>query len=332
MNRKVLKSKYIGGIVHKESSRQGIKANECAYRGELLYQLSPKTKGYGSRVSSTSRLYYYFYIRLSCVARQVYVAPGHHVLSNFLVLQELNYNFIMSDRDADTRRTSCAHKIPRFHGKRGEDYGLWRLRLRDVCCAKKLWHLFDPAAPSASRFLDSDQYFEEKERTRSIIFAALGNSPLNIVADVDEEPARMLALLDDRFAFSRAASRTAVQTQLERKTYNGGNMGTFIDKFGTLFSQRERSGKDAAIPESHKAPMLLTTFHIDSLLDLTAAALRTKEVADLFWEFFATIFIDENYTRSMRTRNVDIDVYSYNGGWLSQQEELEIKQNYLHQL
>jgi hypothetical protein len=102
------------------------------------------------------------------------------------VFQVSNYNFIMSDSDADTRRTSSSHKIPRFHGKRGEDYGLWRLRLRAVYRAEKLWSLVDPAAASASSALASDQDIENKERACSIIIAALGNSPLHVVADVDE--------------------------------------------------------------------------------------------------------------------------------------------------
>jgi gag-polypeptide of LTR copia-type len=111
----------------------------------------------------------------------------------------------------------------------------------------------------------------------------------------------MLALLDDRSASSRAASRIAVQTQLYRKTYDGGDMATFIDEFGSLFSQLERMGKDAAIPESHKAPMLLAAIPIDSPLEVTAAALRTKDVVDLTWEFVATTLIDENEARSMCT-------------------------------
>jgi hypothetical protein len=35
--------------------------------------------------------------------------------------------------------------------------------------------------------------------------------------------------------------------------------------------------------------------------------LRTKDVADLTWEFVATTLIDESETRSMRTTNADTD-------------------------
>jgi gag-polypeptide of LTR copia-type len=223
------------------------------------------------------------------------------------VCQARQVNFNMSDSDTDNRRISSSHKIPRFNGKRGEDYGLWRLRLRAACRAQRLWSLVDAAATRATATSTSDDVTVNKERACSIIIAALGDSPLRVVADVDDEPDRMLALLDDRYAFSRAASRIAIQTQLYRKIYNSGDMATFIDEFGTLFSQLERMGKDAAILESHKAPMLLAAIPIDSSLEVTAAALRTKEVAELTWEFVATTLIDESEARSMRTTNADTD-------------------------
>jgi gag-polypeptide of LTR copia-type len=111
----------------------------------------------------------------------------------------------------------------------------------------------------------------------------------------------MLKLLDERYASSRAASRIAIQTQLYRKTNNGSDMAKFIDEYCSLFSQLERMGKDAAIPETHKAPMLLAAIPVDSPLEVTAAALRTKDVAELTWEFVTTTLIDETESRSMRT-------------------------------
>jgi hypothetical protein len=83
----------------------------------------------------------------------------------------------MSDSDTDTRRTSSSHKIPRFNGKRGEDYGLWRLGLRAACRAKKLWSLVDPAATRAPTTSTSDDVTENKGRACSIIIAALLRVP-----------------------------------------------------------------------------------------------------------------------------------------------------------
>ena len=50
-----------------------------------------------------------------------------------------------------------------FAASGGENHELWRLRLRAICRAKKLWHLVDPSAASVSRVLASDQDIENKE-------------------------------------------------------------------------------------------------------------------------------------------------------------------------
>lgn len=69
----------------------------------------------------------------------------------------------------------------------------------------------------------------------------------------------MIKLLDAKYASSRTASRIAAQTQLFRVAYSCQNMPKYIHQYASVFNQLERMGKDAAIPESHKAPMLLAS-------------------------------------------------------------------------
>lgn len=91
----------------------------------------------------------------------------------------------------------------------------------------------------------------------------------------------MVKHLDERYASNRKVSSIAVETQLFRILYAGQNMASYIDQFYALFSELDTMEKDAAIPETHKAPKLLAS--IDSTFELqpTTAALRTKEVKDL---------------------------------------------------
>jgi gag-polypeptide of LTR copia-type len=233
------------------------------------------------------------------------VAASYHLPPKVIAPRFL-CNPIMFYSEADTRHSSSSHRIPRFHGTRSDDYGLWRLRLRTACRAK-LWSFVDPAVTRSGDTCNSQMDIDDNERACSIIIAALGDSALSVVSAVDEKPDQMLKLLDERYASSRAASRISVQTQLYRKSYTGGDMAKFIDAMGTLFSQLERMGNDAAIPESHKAPMLLASIPPDSPLEITAAALRTKDIAELTWEYVATTLIDEYEARSMRAQNGDID-------------------------
>ena len=62
-------------------------------------------------------------------------------------------------------------------------------------------------------------------------------------------------------------------------------------------------GKDSAIPESHKAPMLLASIYQTCTLESTAAALRTKDASELSWDYVATTLIDE-YNAKSTTANL----------------------------
>ena len=97
--------------------------------------------------------------------------------------------------------------------------------------------------------------------------------------DVDDDLRRMMELLYSRYASNRTVSRIAVQTQLFRLRYNGQNISEYVEQYTTLFAQLERMGKEAAVPESHKAPMMLASIDPSCSLESTAAALRTKEVS-----------------------------------------------------
>ena len=116
--------------------------------------------------------------------------------------------------------------------------------------------------------------------------------------DVDDDPARMLQLLDSRYASNRTVSRIAVQTQLFRMSCNGQDMSSYIDQYTSLFSQLERMGKDSAIPDSHKAPMLLASIDQACSLESTATALRTKDASELTWNYAATTLIDDYNAKS----------------------------------
>lgn len=77
----------------------------------------------------------------------------------------------------------------------------------------------------------------------------------------------------------------------------GQDLSTYVDKYTPLFSQLQRMGSSGAIPGAHKAPMILASIYSKCNLETTAAALRTKNVEDLTWEFVTTTLIDEYNSR-----------------------------------
>lgn len=193
----------------------------------------------------------------------------------------------MTDTEGEYESTSGI-KIPRFHGRRGEDYSLWRMRLRAACRIKGVWDVVECSTDSSSSTSTTTAptpSSAKREKASVIIINALGDAPLRAVLEADEDPARMMKLLDARYACSRTVSRIAVQTQLFRMSYTGQNMSAYIDQYSSLFNQLEQMGKDAAIPESHKAPMLLASIDPKCFLESTAAALRTKDPSELTWDY-----------------------------------------------
>lgn len=116
---------------------------------------------------------------------------------------------------------------------------------------------------------------------------------MRVVGDVDDDPARMLEMVDARYASSRTALRIVVQGPLFRMRYAVKEIYTYIDENTAFLSQLESMGKAVALQELHKALMLLAFFHPTPDLDPIAAALRTKDVSYLAWEYVTTTLIDE---------------------------------------
>jgi hypothetical protein len=91
------------------------------------------------------------------------VAASYH-LPPKVIAPRFSRSPIMSDSEADTRHSSSSHRIQRFHGTRSDDYGLWRLRLRAACRAKKLWSFVDPEVTRSGDKCNSQKDIDDNER------------------------------------------------------------------------------------------------------------------------------------------------------------------------
>lgn len=82
----------------------------------------------------------------------------------------------MTDSDHDSNR-----KIPRFHGRKSDEYAVWRLRLRAVCQTKGPWNVVcaDSKVDNSDKADDDTKKDDtsKKEKASTIIISALGDSP-----------------------------------------------------------------------------------------------------------------------------------------------------------
>lgn len=166
----------------------------------------------------------------------------------------------MSDSEAETTGSSPI-KIPFFHGRRGEHYGTWRLRLRAACRLKGVWDVVESLSTLSDSSttttattqcqLHSSRNIVKKEKASRIIISALHDSPLRVVLEADDDTKRMFKLLDARYASIRTISRISVQTQLFRMRYTDQNMTFFVYKYTSLFAHLEQMGNDTEILETH---------------------------------------------------------------------------------
>ena len=61
-------------------------------------------------------------------------------------------------------------------------------------------------------------------------------------------------------------------------------MSKYVDDFETIFAQLGKMRSSTAIPETIKAPLLLSSIDSNTPLDSFVVALRLRDVDDLNWE------------------------------------------------
>jgi len=175
-------------------------------------------------------------------------------------------------------------KLDKFNGKLEDDSYHWRLRAEMVLRGKGYWDkLNEDNCPRAI-----------KDKASSLLISGLGKSAFPVCSSAIYDPLKMLELLDARFASKRATTRISVLTAVYQKKYSGKqDMDEYVNDFANLFSQLERMGKDTAVPETHKAPLLLASIGHGSSLESTVAALRLKDTEHLTWESVTSDLIQE---------------------------------------
>lgn len=133
----------------------------------------------------------------------------------------------------------------------------------------------------------------KRDKACKVIICALRDAYFRVVINVDDDPGRMLQLLDARYACNWTVSHIAVQTPLLRMSFDGQDMSKYVDRFVTLFYQLDRMDKDAATPEFHQASMVFANTDPNRSLESTVAPFRTKGIFKVSRDYVATTLVEE---------------------------------------
>lgn len=93
------------------------------------------------------------------------------------------------------------------------------------------------------------------------------------------------------------------------------DMSEYIDDFACLFNKLAQMGEKRTIPDEREAPFLLAAIGCESAMEPAAAALRTKEIDMLTWDYVSTALIDEYNARHIISVSQNNNP-SKNKGWV----------------
>lgn len=166
-------------------------------------------------------------------------------------------------------------EIQRLNGRHNDYYHQWRLRCKIALNSKSYW--------TKLQANDCDQ--DTKDKSLAMMVAALGDSALRVCSAMIGEPIKMSDLPDKRFASNRMATPILVlKSMYSKKFVPRYEMPKFVHEFEFLLAQLEGMRSETAIPEAHKAPLLLGSIGNDSVSKSTIVALRTKNTDQSSWK------------------------------------------------
>lgn len=108
-----------------------------------------------------------------------------------------------------------------------------------------MWDVIQASCPSSEgrsskTALPESRRADIREMASGIIISSLRDAPLRFVFEAEDDPCRMINLLDSRYASRWTVSRIAVQSQLFGMSYKDQNMYSYVDQYASLFGWLER--------------------------------------------------------------------------------------------
>lgn len=167
------------------------------------------------------------------------------------------------------------------------DYALWRIRVKAAISARKLSAVFSVIADRAD-----EKTKEQMEEASNIIVSALSDHALRVVRSVIDDPAAMLAKLDDRYDSKTTASKITKMVELVSVRYSSlkDSMPRHVDKIAALVEQLQAMG--TKLDNALVVGILIASITVDELKP-ASAAIKTLTDDNLKWEDVTARLIEE---------------------------------------
>lgn len=161
-------------------------------------------------------------------------------------------------------------KVTKFHGKRGEDFSLFKMRVRSILTGKDLWDVFDPMG------IDHSTEEAKKKAAKAWMYIAngLGDVPLRAVCkEVEECPRKIWEELDTRYESTAETAHITVAENLAKKTLKpGGDVVNHMGEIEAMYDRLDKMGDHTS--DRTKIAKLLAS--LPKEYDSISAALRAS--------------------------------------------------------
>ena len=173
-------------------------------------------------------------------------------------------------------------RIYKFFGKQREDFKVQDARTQARLEAMEFSDVVsvDVVSPADQ---PEDDTFLKVAKAQAIIMQGIDAKPLQVCLAEKDNPFRMCARLQERYATSNISGQVQLQTRLKSLPYTGEPMSYFIGSFQETFNRLEFM--NALFPEQMQVAMLLAAFgeKTDSSYGHIIAAMQNAR-QELSWE------------------------------------------------
>ena len=148
------------------------------------------------------------------------------------------------------------------------------------------------ASVSTNAPTDTEKLEEHTRKAVAVIVTALGDTPLDVVQDVSDNPAKMLAKLDERYNSKTMSAKISKMAEFVSMHYSdrSQDISKHIDAMASVARALRSAG--VTLDDTMAVGVLIASIKVSRLAPVVAA-IKTVAYKDMTWDKVATRPIEE---------------------------------------